>query len=338
MSNLFKILESNPGTNDNSRRQQEDQSDIQMYQNPNFKNSPMNAIQNSNIPNSIEVPNLSGSNFSNSYPNINSGYPPEPHYAPTYQPQNIPSYGQYSNPSYNMNEERTSDDSVPNLPPLQSSVYFQNVPVNSIANLGGGSNLSSGSSLPTGSSLASGSSASTQPGIPNQHTTTGGSQIPNNYMTYSSASPLNNPSSSGTNYYPSHELPPILPNPTNEVTDYFLGGNPYNSYQTQGYNYQTQLIPQPTMATGGIPQSPIQGVRKPRRQTTTVHNMTPDTAAKNKCSICQKQFKRPSSLQTHMYSHTGEKLFRCPWKECGKQFSVKSNMTRHYRLHFREMK
>ncbi|EGV65013.1 hypothetical protein CANTEDRAFT_113303 [Yamadazyma tenuis ATCC 10573] len=80
-----------------------------------------------------------------------------------------------------------------------------------------------------------------------------------------------------------------------------------------------------------------EGDKKPRT-TATVHNMTPETAARNKCSVCQKQFKRPSSLQTHMYSHTGEKLFKCPWIDCGKFFSVKSNMTRHYRLHVRDMK
>ena len=31
------------------------------------------------------------------------------------------------------------------------------------------------------------------------------------------------------------------------------------------------------------------------------------TAKKHKCKICPKRFTRPSSLQTHMYSHTGEK-------------------------------
>ncbi|KAI5303512.1 hypothetical protein KEM56_007468 [Ascosphaera pollenicola] len=31
------------------------------------------------------------------------------------------------------------------------------------------------------------------------------------------------------------------------------------------------------------------------------------TSKKHKCKICDKRFTRPSSLQTHMYSHTGEK-------------------------------
>lgn len=35
---------------------------------------------------------------------------------------------------------------------------------------------------------------------------------------------------------------------------------------------------------------------------------------KHKCKICDKRFTRPSSLQTHMYSHTGEKrMFLCRW-------------------------
>lgn len=37
------------------------------------------------------------------------------------------------------------------------------------------------------------------------------------------------------------------------------------------------------------------------------------TQKKHKCKVCDKRFTRPSSLQTHMYSHTGEKrtLMRC---------------------------
>ncbi|CUM67775.1 uncharacterized protein PRCAT00005480001 [Priceomyces carsonii] len=75
-----------------------------------------------------------------------------------------------------------------------------------------------------------------------------------------------------------------------------------------------------------------------RRRTATVLDMTPETAQRNRCRICNKQFRRPSSLKTHYYTHTGEKIFKCPWKDCGKLFSVKSNMTRHYRLHERDQK
>ncbi|ORX92530.1 hypothetical protein K493DRAFT_168795, partial [Basidiobolus meristosporus CBS 931.73] len=53
-----------------------------------------------------------------------------------------------------------------------------------------------------------------------------------------------------------------------------------------------------------------------------------------RCAICQREFQRPSTLRTHMYSHTGEKPFACTFEGCNKRFSVESNMRRHLRLHF----
>ncbi|EGC49893.1 C2H2 finger domain-containing protein [Histoplasma capsulatum var. duboisii H88] len=49
------------------------------------------------------------------------------------------------------------------------------------------------------------------------------------------------------------------------------------------------------------------------------------------CRICHKAFSRPSSLRIHSHSHTGEKPFKCPHVNCGKSFSVRSNMKRHER-------
>lgn len=71
---------------------------------------------------------------------------------------------------------------------------------------------------------------------------------------------------------------------------------------------------------------------------------------KHKCKICDKRFTRPSSLQTHMYSHTGEKrkspveqggnikansvaAFACEVEGCGRHFSVVSNLRRHRKVH-----
>ena len=58
-----------------------------------------------------------------------------------------------------------------------------------------------------------------------------------------------------------------------------------------------------------------------------------NTQKKHKCKICDKRFTRPSSLQTHMYSHTGEKPYACEAEGCGRHFSVVSNLRRHRKVH-----
>ena len=76
-----------------------------------------------------------------------------------------------------------------------------------------------------------------------------------------------------------------------------------------------------------------------------------NTQKKHKCKVCDKRFTRPSSLQTHMYSHTGEKrkptrkqhftsayakysiAFACEIQGCGRNFSVVSNLRRHRKVH-----
>ncbi|KAH8893794.1 hypothetical protein GQ53DRAFT_97786 [Thozetella sp. PMI_491] len=61
--------------------------------------------------------------------------------------------------------------------------------------------------------------------------------------------------------------------------------------------------------------------------------MVSGTQKKHKCKVCDKRFTRPSSLQTHMYSHTGEKPFACDVEGCGRHFSVVSNLRRHRKVH-----
>ena len=65
--------------------------------------------------------------------------------------------------------------------------------------------------------------------------------------------------------------------------------------------------------------------------------MSSNTQKKHKCKVCDKRFTRPSSLQTHMYSHTGEKPFACDVDGCGRHFSVVSNLRRHKKVHKGEL-
>ncbi|KAJ3031480.1 hypothetical protein HDV00_008266 [Rhizophlyctis rosea] len=71
--------------------------------------------------------------------------------------------------------------------------------------------------------------------------------------------------------------------------------------------------------------------------TTTAPTHTPSSSHKRyACPTCSKRFSRPSSLKTHIHSHTGERPYVCGGEGgttagCGRRFSVLSNLRRHMR-------
>ncbi|KAG4033445.1 hypothetical protein MFRU_005g04520 [Monilinia fructicola] len=89
-----------------------------------------------------------------------------------------------------------------------------------------------------------------------------------------------------------------------------------------------RTLPRPGgILSGGVPPAPQSMMGQ------FSSKVSSSTLKKHKCKICEKRFTRPSSLQTHMYSHTGEKPFPCDVEGCGRHFSVVSNLRRHKKVH-----
>lgn len=79
------------------------------------------------------------------------------------------------------------------------------------------------------------------------------------------------------------------------VSDYSNAGSDIESVSSR-------TLPRPSgLLSGGVPPAPQSMMGQ------FSSKISSSTQKKHKCKVCDKRFTRPSSLQTHMYSHTGEK-------------------------------
>ncbi|PVV00863.1 hypothetical protein BB560_004735 [Smittium megazygosporum] len=56
------------------------------------------------------------------------------------------------------------------------------------------------------------------------------------------------------------------------------------------------------------------------------------------CSFCDKVYRKPSKLQEHIRSHTGERPFKCTFPGCDKTFIRQSHLSVHNRTHYSDLK
>ncbi|KUL87580.1 hypothetical protein ZTR_04633 [Talaromyces verruculosus] len=101
----------------------------------------------------------------------------------------------------------------------------------------------------------------------------------------------------------------------------------YSSTSEQYDGLPSRTLPRPSGLLGAAPAGPQSMMGQ------FSSKMPSNAQKKHKCKVCDKRFTRPSSLQTHMYSHTGEKPYACDVEGCGRHFSVVSNLRRHKKVH-----
>ncbi|KAI1329571.1 hypothetical protein F5Y16DRAFT_417603 [Xylariaceae sp. FL0255] len=133
--------------------------------------------------------------------------------------------------------------------------------------------------------------------------------------THSTSSSISSASNYGGPYYAAS---------VDSVSDYSTAGSDIESVTSRTLprpNLMTQPPPAPQSMMGQFSSK-----------------VSSSTQKKHKCKVCDKRFTRPSSLQTHMYSHTGEKPFCCEVEGCGRHFSVVSNLRRHRKVHKNDAK
>ncbi|CEP10420.1 hypothetical protein [Parasitella parasitica] len=109
--------------------------------------------------------------------------------------------------------------------------------------------------------------------------------------------------------------------------------SPYNS----NFNDLGSVSPSSTCSSSSIPSlsTPEPEFDEQKTRNNIIQHLVskPKPKKQYQCTQCLKSFTRPSALQTHSYTHTAEKPFQCQSPNCGRSFSVVSNLRRHFKVH-----
>ncbi|KAI9698144.1 MAG: hypothetical protein M1836_004146 [Candelina mexicana] len=129
---------------------------------------------------------------------------------------------------------------------------------------------------------------------------------------------------------------PSTHSPSSSISSASYNPSYYGSTTSSITDYSESESLEPISSRTLPPPSGLMGANVPNAQSMMGQfnsKVASSTQKKHRCKICDKRFTRPSSLQTHMYSHTGEKPYQCEVEGCGRHFSVVSNLRRHRKVH-----
>ncbi|EOD51392.1 putative c2h2 conidiation transcription factor protein [Neofusicoccum parvum UCRNP2] len=251
--------------------------------------------------------------------------PTAPSYAPTSAPQYSMDYNRAAAPAYSYQQDmarRSSQPSVPSSTFLGAPVDYQRQRQSSLADFT--SRLNSEQQQRTSFSDALDASrgmvAMSQDITPrniygnqNPRSSTDSYGFPATHSAHSSIS--------SASTYPSYYNGSVGSVADSSVTD-------YSSASESVGDMSSRTLPRPSALVGtNLPPAPQSMMGQ------FSSKVSSSSQKKHKCKVCDKRFTRPSSLQTHMYSHTGEKPFACEVEGCGRHFSVVSNLRRHRKVH-----